>query len=214
MILSVSNTRPRIDDLTQAAGLNMSRDSDSSRVHPRLSFTKPFKGRSSPSQLEEFAERFDSLAPYFPEVDGEIRVGITTSFYGLAMIGTKRGVAFHKICFPPLEKKGMPSRYVLAHELMHIVTSKADSLPGTERSCDIFTLARLPPAFIDRPPIYLKVPKRVKEVWSEKRYNHALTEAAHLLAIEAIVTRKKNPRYISWWERNFSDKARMIIGDR
>lgn len=188
----------------------MPRDSEKFRIHPRLSFTRPFTGRANPSLLEEFAKRFDSLAPYFPEADGEIRVGITTSYYGLAMTGTMGGKSFHKICFPPLDKKGMPSRYVMGHELMHIVTSKTDSLPGTERSCDVFTLARLPPSFIDRPPIYLRVPKKAKEVWSVKRYNQALAEAAHLLAIEAIVTRKKNPRYIIWWEKSFSERAHRI----
>lgn len=179
-------------------------------VPPRLDFTRPFMEKADARQLREFKERFESVAAHFPEVKGEVKVGITTSYNGLALIGVKGGAPVDKICFPPLRRKGLPSRYVIGHELMHLVQSKDGSIPFTERSCDIFTLARLPADMLDRPPLYLRMHRTVRELWSDPAFHGRLAEAAHLLAIEAIITRKENARYISSWEKRFSEKAERI----
>jgi hypothetical protein len=189
-------------------------DSSGETIPPRLIFTRPFANRASSVLLHEFTERFESVARHFSEVKGEMKVGMTTSYRGLALSGVKGGAAFDKLCFPPLDKKGIPSRYVMGHELMHIVQSKDESLPRTERSCDIFTLARLPADLIDHPPIYLRMPRAAKERWSDPSMRPALAEAAHLLAIEALLIREENPRYISWWEKRFSQRAERITGGR
>ena len=181
---------------------------------PTLRFTKPFVKRASPRLLQQFYKRFDSVSRYFSEVKGEIKVGLTTSYKGLALTGVKGGAAFEKLCFPPLDRKGMPSRYVIGHELMHIVQSKVDGMPRTERSCDIFTLARLPAEMLDHPPIYLRIPRGAKERWGSPEVNKDLAEAAHLLAIEAVVIRPDNARYINWWEKRFAESAERIIEGR
>jgi len=168
--------------------------------------------RANPRLLQEFSRRFESVIIYFSEVNGEINVGMTTGYRGLALTGVRGGAKFDKICFPPLLRKGIPSRYVMGHELMHIVQSKDGSMPRTERSCDIFTLARLPAEFLDLPPIYLRIPRRARECWTDPSRHPALAEAAHLLAIEAVVARRENARYISWWEKQFSQRAERIIG--
>jgi len=178
---------------------------------PALRFTKPFMKRASPRLLQQFSSRFDSVSRYFTEVRGEVNIGLTTSYRGLALSGVKGGAAFEKLCFPPLDRKGLPSRYVMGHELMHIVQSKTEGLPGTERSCDIFTLARMPADMLDQPPIYLRVPQSARERWIA---SGALAEAAHLLAIEAVVMRPDNAKYICWWEKRFAEGAGRITGGR
>jgi len=177
------------------------------RGPPSLLFTKPFIQRATPKMLNRFSKRFNSVAGFFPEVRGEIKVGMTTSYNGLAVTETRGQSTSEKLCFPPLRRMGLPTRYVIGHELMHIVQAKSESLPETERSCDVFTIARLPSSFIDRPPAYLRIPKRVRENWQREGSNPDPACIAHELAIEAVITRDKNPRYIQWWEGEFS--ARM-----
>jgi hypothetical protein len=180
------------------------------RGPPNLLFTKPFIKRATPKMLDRFSKRFNSVAGFFPEVRGEIKIGITTSYRGLAATETKDQLTSEKLCFPPLRRMGLPTRYVIGHELMHIVQAKLESLPETERSCDVFTLARLPPSFIDHPPTYLRVPREVRENWRGEGLNPDPARVAHELAIEAIITREKNPRYIQWWESEFSGRMEAL----
>jgi hypothetical protein len=180
------------------------------RGPPSLVFTKPFIQRATPKMLDRFSKRFNSVAGFFPEVRGEIKVGMTTSYKGLAATETKGQLTSGKVCFPPLRRMGLPTRYVIGHELMHIVQAKLESLPETERSCDVFTLARLPPSFIDYPPPYLRIPKEVRKNWSGGGSGPDPACIAHELAIEAIITREKNPRYIQWWESEFSARMKTI----
>jgi hypothetical protein len=180
------------------------------RGPPNLVFTRPFVQRATPKMLDRFSRRFNSVVGFFPEVKGEIKVGMTTSYKGLAATGTKDGIACEKLCFPPLRRMGRPTKYVIGHELMHIVQAKLKSLPETERSCDVFTLARLPPSFIDYPPPYLHIPRDVRQNWCGENPEHDPARIAHELAIEAIITREENPRYIQWWESEFSARLESI----
>ena len=174
---------------------------------PRLTFTKPFIDGADPDLINEFSNRLISVSQYFPEIKGEIKIGMTTSYKGLAMTESDGNVMMKKISFPPLKKSGLPSRYVMGHEMMHIVQAKQSSIPGTERATDVHTLARLPPVFIDHAPIYLRVPKEIRRNWSHSRINPIVSELAHDLAIEAVITRRTNPRYIRWWESNFDERV-------
>lgn len=158
--------------------------------------------------LTRFSERFDSVMRYYPELHGEIKIGMTTSYNGLAVTRSDGDTRKSKLCFPPLKRKGLPSRYVMGHEIMHLVQHAQDSLPGTERSCDIFTLARLPPRFIDHPPIYLSVPPSVRRPWVDGEVDSRVSELAHEIAIEAVITRPENPHYIQWWENEFAGRLR------
>lgn len=180
------------------------------RSPPSLVFTRPFIQRATPKMLDRFSKRFDSVAGFFPEVRGEIKVGMTTSYKGLAATETKGQLTSEKLCFPPLRRMGLPTRYVIGHELMHIVQAKLESLPETERSCDVFTLARLPPSFIDCPPPYLRIPREVRRNWHGEGSDPDAACIAHELAIEAIIMREKNPRYIQWWESEFSARTRTL----
>jgi len=180
------------------------------RGPPSLVFTKPFIKRATPKMLNRFSKRFNSVAGFFPEVRGEIKVGMTTSYKGLAATETKGQLMSEKLCFPPLRRMGLPTRYVIGHELMHIVQAKLKSLPETERSCDVFTLARLPSSFIDRPPAYLRIPREVRENWRREGSDPDPACIAHELAIEAVNTREKNPRYIQWWESEFSARTEAL----
>jgi hypothetical protein len=177
---------------------------------PRLVFTKPFIERATPKMLDRFSKRFDSVARFFPEVRGEIKVGMTTSYKGLAVTETNGQSSSEKVCFPPLRRMGLPTRYVIGHELMHFVQAKLESLPETERSCDIFTLARLPSSFLDHPPAYLRIPRGIRENWRREGMDPDPACIAHELAIEAIITREMNPRYIRWWESEFSTRMESI----
>jgi len=171
---------------------------------PRLSFTKPFIDRATPKTLDRFSRKFNSVVRFFPEVRGELTIGLTTSYKGLATMWTDDGSTREKISFPPLGRKGVPTCYVIGHELMHIVQAKGDSLPATERSCDLFTLARLPPCLIDHPPIYLRLPYDARRCWPGSSSVSSLANLAHELAIEAVIIREENPRYIRWWEKEFA----------
>ena len=181
------------------------------RGPPNLVFTKPFIQRSTPKMLDLFSKRFNAVAGFFPEVKGEIKVGVTTSYKGLAATETKGELTSEKLCFPPLRRMGLPTKYVIGHELMHIVQAKLESLPETERSCDVFTLARLPPSFIDYPPPYLRIPRGVRENWTSEGSVQEHARVAHELAIEAIIIRDKNPRYIQWWESEFSARTGSVL---
>jgi len=175
---------------------------------PNIIFTKPFIVRADPRLLYGFSRRLGSVLRYFPEIRGEIKVGLTNVYKGLASTESD-GTTFHKkISFPSLKRAGIPTRYIMGHELMHIVQAKqSKTIPGTERACDVFTLARLPPRFIDQPPIYLSIPRKIRINWSNNHVRSLASSLMHDLAVEAIITRKTNPRYIRWWENQLVQLA-------
>lgn len=176
------------------------------RASPNITYTKPFVERADPSLLYEFSKRLGSVMYYFPEVLGEIRIGLTTVHRGLAATEIDGNKHSKKISFPPLKKAGLPYRYIIGHELMHIVQANSKkSIPGTERACDIFALSRLPPKFIDCPPIYLEMPEKLRRNWSDERVRSLASDLMHSLAIEAVMAREKNPRYIRWWEDRLAE---------
>ena len=176
------------------------------REPPKLTYTRQFLERSNPQLIYRFQSRIGSVLRYYPEVKGEIMIGLTTTYRGLASTESDGVHMQKKLCFPSLTRSGLPTRFIIGHELMHIVQAKKSrSMPGTERSCDIYTLARLPPRFIDHLPVYLKTPWKVRLHWSNERVRNMASDIMHDLAIEAVIFRKENPKYISWWENQFNE---------
>ena len=123
---------------------------------------------------------------HFPELQGEsIAVGYTKR-YGEADI--------HRLLIRLNPRK--LSYYVIGHELTHLVQGMKDRLgdhaiPKGEIACDIWTIARSD-LFLDEPPGYLDVGRRVLLDWKLHR------DRVRNLCIEAIEKRKIRRTYIQW----------------
>ena len=124
----------------------------------RWTFTRKFAKKKGQSK---FLQRLDEVRSYFPELDGHtVKVGITINADGKAdLIG--KAVYF---------RSRNVSYYVIGHELTHLL-QEMEGLPKSERSCDIFTMAR-GVLFCDEAPNYVKIPKRMVD---EKEFNHVRT---------------------------------------
>jgi hypothetical protein len=120
----------------------------------------------------------------FPELAGiELKVGLTKSYLGTATRGD------NKINLNPRNL----SYNTIGHELMHLVQGVGD-IPQGEKSCDVFTIAR-GSLFLDRPPTYIRIPKRIKDNWEKYRGE------IHRLCVESLELRKKRKKYMVWLER-------------
>jgi hypothetical protein len=149
-------------------------------------FTRRFTAKKGQSR---FLRRLDEARSFFPELEGEtVKVGITINADGKADL---RGRAVYF-------RSRNVSYYVLGHELTHLL-QEIQGLPKSERSCDIFTLARTV-LFCDESPNYVKVPK---EMVDENGFilDH-YREFVHKTARSASALRRAGKRfYISWFER-------------
>ncbi len=157
-----------------------------------------------PDVRRELAVRLETLHQFFREIRPAMGIGISRSYDGLVfqsydgqvklMLGVRR------------TRKGgwkMPTYYTIAHELMHLVQFNRDDIPGGERACDIYAMARLPPRFIDESPTYLVVPRGRRVRWTEED-----ARMAHNLASEALRRRADGlRRYAAWWESEFERRA-------
>jgi len=144
--------------------------------------------------------RLERLHPFFPEIRKNMKIGITRSLDGLAF---QSDSGFVKLMVEVRKtRKGVwkyPTYWTLAHEMMHLAQFNTNGIPGGERACDIFALARLPPRLIDDSPSYLVVPRGLRTKWRPED-----AKMAHDLAIEAIDARRNGlRRYASWWEAEF-----------
>lgn len=84
--------------------------------------------------------------------------------------------------------------FTIGHELTHLLQFKGD-LPSTEKSTDVFTLARSM-LFLDEPPCYLKVSRKLQNYWEEN------SQSIHQICKNAIEYRKIHRNYIKWTEIN------------
>ncbi len=149
---------------------------------------------------EEISRRLDTLQPYFPELKSKVKIGMTRFFEGFVFQSNKGRVKLY------LEVRKQrdgtwryPTYWTIAHELMHLVQFNSSSIPGDERACDIFALARLPSRFIDESPSYLFVPPGARTVWRERD-----AELARALAEIAVRKFKDgDDSYESFWEDEF-----------
>jgi hypothetical protein len=187
------------------------RDDVSPFSNLRPAYTSRFLSCATSVLLEEFEERLQEVAKYFPEIEGEIKIGLTNSYRGLAVVMSRGKSISRKLSFPPLTKRGLPSRYVIGHELMHLSHVLKKGFPGTERATDVFTLARLPPKLLDAPPVYLRMPESIRRHWSRGEFQTVFSTLAHDLALDAILSRNENCRYIARWEAMFAKKAQESI---
>lgn len=163
-------------------------------------------GRLPDEVRMEISRRLNALQPHFPELRPQIRVGLTRFFEGFVFQSNSGFVRLNLEVRK--EKNGAlryPTYWTIAHELMHLVQFNSDGIPGDERACDIFTLARLPPRFIDESPTYLFVPPEARAVWREKdaELAHSLAE----LAVEKL--RDGDTSYESFWEDEFERRYEL-----
>jgi hypothetical protein len=161
-------------------------------------FTRRFAAKKGQSK---FLERLNESRTYFPELDGiTVKVGITINADGKAdLLG--RAVFF---------RSRNVSYYVIGHELTHLL-QEIQGLPKSERSCDIFTMARTP-LFCDESPNYVKVPK---EMLDDNRFilQH-YREFIHKTAKSAAALRRAGKKfYISWFENTLNEAIRIEAMD-
>jgi hypothetical protein len=167
-----------------------------------------WRARRLPEEVrEEISRRLDALQPYFPELRSQVRIGLTRIFEGF-VFQSKSG--YVRLSLEVRRQRNgawqYPTYWTIAHELMHLVQFNSDSIPGDERACDIFALARLPPRFIDESPTYLFVPPEARAAWREKDAGlaHSLAE----LAIEKL--KSGDASYESYWEDEFERRYEGI----
>ncbi len=164
-----------------------------------ISWTR--KARKLPEDVrEEISRRLNILQPYFPELRPQVQIGLSRFFEGFVFQSNGGHV---KLNLEVRKQKDgtwrCPTYWTIAHEFMHLAQFNSNDIPGGERACDIFALARLPPKFIDESPTYLFVPPGARLVWTNRD-----AELAHTLAEMAI--RKftdGDVSYESYWEDEF-----------
>jgi len=147
---------------------------------------------------------------FFPELQGEtITVGVTRANLGSAVLLYKASSAVKLAIRLNVRKLSFQT---IGHELTHLaqglarVGAKAqrvlkNRIPGGEKQCDVWTLARSP-LFCDEAPTYLRLPKDVRENWSH------YAEGIRALCIAAIEKRKHERFYIRWLESEIRTLAR------
>ena len=172
-----------------------------------ISWTR--RARRLPEEVrDEISLRLNTMRPYFPELSSQVKIGLTRLFEGF-VFQSGRGLVRLNLEVQK-RRNGLwqyPTYYTIGHELMHLVQFNSDGIPGGETACDIFTLARLPPRFIDESPTYLFVPPKAREVWRE-----ADAELAHALARTAVRKLKEGDEsYASYWEDEF--ERRYVAAD-
>ena len=145
-------------------------------------YTRVMQQRKT-TRLEKMLE--ESIA-HFPELYGKsIAVGYTKGY----------GEAETSRFLIRLNPRKL-SYYVIGHELTHLVQGMYDYsvgcvIPKGEIACDIWTIARSD-IFLDEPPGYLNVGKRVLLNWNAYR------NRVRSLCIDAIEKRKNQRNYIRW----------------
>ncbi len=156
---------------------------------PRWSFSRLVL--RSPHRAR-IVERLEFVRRFFPEMNGAtIRVGLAL----------KRGVLGWGSLDP--ERPGVWVRprlthyFTIAHEFTHLLQARG-LVPGGERACDLWALARSP-LLIDAPPGYLRLPSGLRrrgalEPWHPRMLHDAARQA---LAARA----RGDRRYLQAFER-------------
>jgi hypothetical protein len=141
---------------------------------------------------QRILERLEFVRAFFPELDGiVVRVGLAQ----------KRGILGWGSLDP-----GRPGIWVrprrldhftIAHEFTHLLQARG-LVPGGERACDLWALARSP-LLIDKPPGYLRLPRALRHTGSVAPRVGELLHAAARRAIEARGAGDR--RYLQGFER-------------
>jgi hypothetical protein len=140
---------------------------------------------------------------YFPELSGKvITVGYTRKHLGSATVVYRAGAITRLIIRLKVRKL---TYQTIGHELTHLLQAltrgdhadgrsvKEGKIPGGEKQCDIWTLARHE-LFCDDPPSYIRMPRFMREHWPDYADN------VRQLCIVAIQKRNAHRRYIEWLE--------------
>lgn len=159
--------------------------------------------RFTPSMQKRLTDRAEEMIErslrYFPELQGKsITIGYTRVHLGAAVINRRRDSAPQLLIRLKVRKL---TYQTIGHELTHLVQALSlengpaayQRIPTGETQCDVWTLARHA-LFCDDPPTYLKMPRRLRELWP----NYAV--AVRRLCLAAIKKRSSFRPYIRWLE--------------
>lgn len=141
------------------------------------------------------------VAAHFPELGPEVRLDLLPSSYRV------RGLAFPRERPPRIAVRAhtrtpVALQATLAHELVHLLQHPLGPVPGGERSCDLYALARVGARY-PYPPFYLRLPREAAREWPR------WAAAAQELAQRALRERAQGERrYIVAFERRFRELAR------
>lgn len=125
---------------------------------------------------------------FFPELDDMVlKIGLTRSAAGWADLeGLTLWLNPNRL-----------SLHTIAHELVHLLQARS-FVPGGERSCDVFALAR-DASLVDALPYYVRLPLEFADERGWLRPGTA--RPLHRLASEAVARRTAGyRRYIRWFE--------------
>jgi hypothetical protein len=147
----------------------------------------------------------------FPELkETTITVGYTRKHLGSATVVYQKGVISRLIVRLKVRKV---TYQTIGHELTHLIqglgrgnlsaprATDPDRIPSGETQCDIWTLAR-DPLFCDDPPTYIKMPRSMRERWSD------YAESVRDLCVAAIEKRHTHRQYIRWLEEEIRKLSR------
>ena len=141
----------------------------------------------------------------FPELDGKrITIGYTHAHLGSALL-PRDPTAESKLTIRLKVRK--LTYNTIGHELTHLAQGLSRQsavtvrIPGGEKQCDIWTLARSS-LFCDDAPGYLKLPRAVREKWPQ------YARSVRTLCIAAIEKRKTYRFYLQWLEAQIKQLAR------
>ncbi len=157
-----------------------------------------------PEVRRDLEAQLKKLHRYFGEIRPSMKIGISRFYDGL-VFQSNDGVV--KLWLSVKRSRDgtwkLPTYYTVAHELMHLVQFNSKDIPGGERACDVYALARLPPELIDEDPTYLVVPRGRRVRWTSED-----ARMAHEIAVEALRRRNDGLRtYASWWEDEFERRV-------
>ena len=138
-----------------------------------------------------------SFLPRFPELedtDFELDL-LPSSSWLLGLAEQDRSPP--RIRIRPARPTNPTLTYTIPHELTHLLQLPLGLVPGGERSCDLYAMARAGDRFLV-PPGYVRVPVAARADWGRWAF------VAALLAREALTRRSEGARkYIVWWEASF-----------
>lgn len=162
----------------------------------RIRATRPLRAHR---RADALLDRVRECLRRFPELDEhDITVGITRSADGIA-VWEDFTVRFDV-------RRGLPTRYVVAHELTHLLQALRH-VPQGEVQCDVWTLARHP-SFRDEPPCYLPVPDVLVRSWG------ASANRVGELCRRAIEIRPRHRTYLRWLGARLEELAAEAPGSR
>jgi hypothetical protein len=170
----------------------------------QVRFTPLMKKRLT-RRAEEMIER--SLR-HFPELQGKtITIGYTRVHLGSAAMSHKRDSEPSLVI--RLKVRNLTYQ-TIGHELTHLIQGLSlgarplptcERIPTGETQCDVWTLARHA-LFCDDAPTYIKLPRRMRELWP------GYAAEVRRLCVAAIEKRSAFRPYIRWLESEIASLMR------